>query len=425
MKEILNKVAAKLLALKEKIKPELSLSKEGQERDRSGINLRRQQYLFMFAIIALLIVASMAIIVIKNPLESSAPTIVDLKPKTQQEGLNIQLATSSVKGDKKWQSYLEDKIDKAEEEQEKKMKLIEESLSSKDEQIQDKQNKLLAEINTRLSYLLNEQERLQLENKEIRAELLDQRNQEEVILPAELSMQDLIEEDGIVPPVSSWNYIPATSYVSGNLLGGVVVSTSVRSSSEPIPVVIRLTNKGNLPKDFAVDLKQCRILGSAYGDISSERAIIRAEELVCENKQEGLVGTTRIAGVVYGDDGMNGIHGSVVSMGDKHLKNAFVSGVLSGFSNSVKGDGAFNISALGAIRTDKRGMSDIAKESVLGGVSSASEKLADYHIKLAENISPVILVPGGTKVDIMFTKGVRLGSIDTHESIKKQRKKHN
>jgi hypothetical protein len=33
----------------------------------------------------------------------------------------------------------------------------------------------------------------------------------------------------------------------------------------------------------------------------------------------------------------------------------------------------------------------------MSGASSAAEKLADYHIKLAENISPVILVSGGTK----------------------------
>ena len=74
-------------------------------------------------------------------------------------------------------------------------------------------------------------------------------------------------------------------------------------------------------------MKQCRLLASAYGDISSERAIVRAEELVCEDKEAGLVISTKVSGVIYGDDGTNGIRGSVVSMSDKHLKNAVIGGV--------------------------------------------------------------------------------------------------
>ena len=54
----------------------------------------------------------------------------------------------------------------------------------------------------------------------------------------------------------------------------------------------------------------------------------------------------------------------------------------------------------------KKSPKDLLEGGLLGGTTSASEKLADYHIKLAENISPVILVPSGTKVNIMFTKGV-------------------
>ena len=123
-----------------------------------------------------------------------------------------------------------------------------------------------------------------------------------------------MDDNSTAVPVSNWNHIPATSYVTGYLLGGVALSTSVNSSSESVPVAIRLTNRGILRKEFAVDLHQCRLLASCYGDISSERAIIRAEELVCEDKEDGLIISTKISGVIYGDDGMNGIRGSVVSM---------------------------------------------------------------------------------------------------------------
>jgi hypothetical protein len=66
-------------------------------------------------------------------------------------------------------------------------------------------------------------------------------------------------------------------------------------------------------------------------------------------------------------------------------------------------------------------MQDMAQEGILGGSSSAAEKLADYYIKQAENISPVILVPGGTKVDVVFTKSVEVGASDVAEAIKDER----
>lgn len=203
--------------------------------------------------------------------------------------------------------------------------------------------------------------------------------------------------------------------------GGVSVSTSVNSAGRPIPVIIKLTGRGSLPANFAVDIKQCKILASCYGDISSERAEIRAHELVCEDKEAGHYISTKVAGVVYGDDGANGIHGIVVSMSDKHLKNAFIGGLLSGFSNTARGQGGLNITSLGAISTRKRGARDMAEDGLMGGANSAAETLADYHIKFAENISPVIQIPGGTKVDVTFIESVEIGSFDVEERIKTAR----
>ncbi|WP_375327195.1 hypothetical protein [Candidatus Tisiphia endosymbiont of Nemotelus uliginosus] len=47
------------------------------------------------------------------------------------------------------------------------------------------------------------------------------------------------------------------------MLGGIVVSTSMGSSSEPISVVIRIVGRGNLPKNFNIDLTHCHIMGSS------------------------------------------------------------------------------------------------------------------------------------------------------------------
>lgn len=334
----------------------------------------------------------------------------------------IELGTDATKGEVKWQNFLEESIETEGKTRQEQIDLLKNALTKNQETDKEAVDSELDELKDRLAYALNEIDRLNIDNQNIRQDIatLGPTEREEV-LPAELGITSINSKLALKAPVSSFNYIPATSYVSGHLLGGIVVSTSVNSASEPIPVIIKLTNRGNLPKDFAVNIQQCRLLGSCYGDISSERAIIRAEELVCEDKVTGLITTTKVSGVIYGDDGANGIRGVVVSMSEKHLKNAFLGGMLSGFSNTAKGQAGLDITALGGIRSKKKNMKDMAKDGLLGGTSSAAEKLADYHIKLAENISPVILVPGGTKVDVMFTKSVEIGSVDIEEVIKAER----
>lgn len=334
----------------------------------------------------------------------------------------IELATDATGADTKWRNFLEESIETEGKTRAEQIELLKNSLTEQNKEIEQKSEETLKALNSRLSYALQEIDRLKVEKENMKNDIAALNPEEKLAaVAAELGITSISTKPAITAPVSSYNYIPATSYVSGHLLGGIAVSTSVNTQAEPIPVVIKLTGRGNLPKNFAADIKQCRLLGSCYGDISSERAIIRAEELVCEDKEAGLVVSTKVAGVIYGDDGANGIRGVVVSMSDKHLKSAFIGGVLSGFTNTAKGQSGLNISPLGAISTNKKNVRDMAQEGILGGSSSAAEKLADYYIKQAENISPVILVPGGTKVDVVFTKSVEVGASDVAEAIKGER----
>jgi len=382
---------------------------------------------FNLSIVAVLVIISFIVLLFfiasndkpKNGLDEA--NIVD-DSNIATKHTKIELGTDATKADVKWQNFLEESIETEGKTREQQIELLKNVVAKSQEAGKEEVNTELDELKSRLSYALNEIDRLKVDNQNIQQDIasLTPEHGSETIA-AELGITAINTKLVTMPPVSSFNYIPATSYVSGHLLGGIAVSTSVNSAAEPIPVIIKLTSRGNLPKDFAVDMKQCRLLASAYGDISSERAIVRAEELVCEDKEAGLVISTKVSGVIYGDDGANGIRGSVVSMSDKHLKNAVIGGVLSGFSNSAKGQNGLQITPLGAVSTKKKGMQDMAQDGLLSGTSSAAEKLADYHIRLAENISPVILVPGGTKVDIVFTKSVEIGSRDIEEVINAER----
>lgn len=336
----------------------------------------------------------------------------------------IELGASSTKGQLKWQNFLEEEIEDEKNQRNKQIsmlkKIVEDNAAYQNKTI----IKEFAEMKARISFTLGELDRLKTENLNLKNDIETLSYEEKKLNPPHLSLSKITAMGDVNPPISTFNHIPATSYVSGNLLGGITVSTSVNSASEPIPVIIKITDRGSLPKNFAMDIKQCKILASCFGDISSERAIIRAEELVCEDKEASLSVSTKIAGLIYGDDGANGIRGNVVSMSDKHVRNAFTSSFLSAFAGLAKGERGFHIQSSGAIASKKRGAKALAGDGFFTGASNAAEKIADYHIKLAENISPVILVPGGTKVDVVFTKSVQLGSFEAIDSKSFKRVNH-
>lgn len=395
----------------------------GNNAEQEADNSRFRQYV-RFAGLTSLIVILIAVYV-RIDLDFSAKSVSKSKDaaKKKDNVAKIELATESIKGASKWQVYFEDKLEEEKALINQQLNILEKAIEGNHKKEMSSHDQDIEQINRRLSAALNELEKVREENASIREDIGVLQTKEEVELPGNIDLQDIGEETDIEPSVSSFNYIPATSIVEGYILGGLSVSTSVNASSEPIPVGIKIKGRSNLAEDFAMNLNDCRILAGAYGDISSERAVVRADQLICENREEGLITNTKISGVIYGDDGLNGIRGNVVSMSGKHLKNAFVSGMLSGVASVAGGKEGLTFGPQGAISTSKKNPRDLLEGGLLGGTTSASEKLADYHIKLAENISPVILVPGGTKVNIMFTKGVFVGSQGIKSKISRERKK--
>jgi hypothetical protein len=114
-------------------------------------------------------------------------------------------------------------------------------------------------------------------------------------------------------PRDSKLYIPETSYVEGTLIGGISVSTSVGSSSEPVPVVIRVTGKGSLPvfewwrpQRFWTEHREQALLEwvhfhsfvSAHTDLSDWEAWCEATQRILPLHEKGAV---------YGPFPLNGL----------------------------------------------------------------------------------------------------------------------
>lgn len=225
--------------------------------------------------------------------------------------------------------------------------------------------------------------------------------------------------------------IPPGTYVKAILLSAVDVGVGVNVSADPQPALLRLLGEGHLPNKACSHLKRCHIVGSTVGDLSSERAFIRLEKLSCVDIRTGQIVETDVSGYITGEDGKNGLAGMVVDRSGRMISRAMIVGILSSVGNVVQGFAAAKLneslaSKLGNggiqnnvmtadSRNNVQGLSGIGSSG--GGAGSgvnlgggAFDKLADYYIKRAEQLQPVIQINAGRVVHIVFTKGSNLGT---------------
>jgi conjugal transfer pilus assembly protein TraB len=189
------------------------------------------------------------------------------------------------------------------------------------------------------------------------------------------------------------------------MLGGVMAPTGGQAQSNPVPVFFRLKDYAMLPNGYRSHVKDCMAIGSAHGQISDERVYVRMDLLSCifEN---GRVLEVPIMGQAFGEDGMNGLKGRLVSKQDQILGSALISGVLSGIGSGLaQATTTSATSALGTVTSLPNDMQSVAKAGLGTGVGKALDRLAQYQISLAERTFPVIEALPARYVDIVITKG--------------------
>ncbi|MCV2219854.1 TraB/VirB10 family protein [Thauera sp. Sel9] len=200
-------------------------------------------------------------------------------------------------------------------------------------------------------------------------------------------------------------YLPV-SFTRGTLLGGLDAPTGGQSQSNPHPVLIRLSDNSVLPNSMHGEYRECFVIAAGYGDISSERAYLRTENLSCV-RPDGHTLEVRIQGSVYGEDGKVGMRGRLVTKQGQMLANALLAGVVSGIGQGLATSSTdYSTSALGTVASASG--ADAYRAGLGTGVGKALDRLAQYYIKLAENTFPVIEIDAGREIDVVITKGVRI-----------------
>lgn len=196
-------------------------------------------------------------------------------------------------------------------------------------------------------------------------------------------------------------YVPSGAFSNAIILEGADASAAVTASSTTMaPMQFKLTGELHLPDNHRnKKLQGCFVTAGTYGDISSERAIVRTERLSCVINGKHIDQPVKGHVAFYGK---NGIKGIPVMRNGQMLGLAFAAGALSGLGNAVSQIGNTQ-AGLGATRTIEG--SEVLRQSAGGGVSTAANKLADYYIQRAEQYHPVIPIGSANRVEVVFQEG--------------------
>lgn len=211
---------------------------------------------------------------------------------------------------------------------------------------------------------------------------------------------------------SALPYIPSGSFAGATVIEGADANASVTGESASSPMQFRLTGKVILPNDGEYDLRGCFVTAAAYGDISSERALLRTDRLSC--RIHGHVIDQPFRGHVS-FMGKSGIRAEPVIRNGKIVGYAFAGGAIDAMGSAISNVGSTSV-GLGAANTVSGG--DVARAGFGGGTSQAGKTLSDYFIKRAEQYHPVIPVGAGVQVSVVFLKGFQLQYAD----VKKEKK---
>lgn len=205
-------------------------------------------------------------------------------------------------------------------------------------------------------------------------------------------------------------YIPSGSLLSGTLMTGLDAPTGQGARRDPFPVVVRLQKDAILPNDYSADVKGCMAILSGFGDLSSERVYLRTEGVSCV-REDGQSIEARISGYAVGEDGKAGMRARLVTKQGSLIGRSLVAGFFGGIAQ------AFDVSPVPTLDTSGDAKSvqylDTFSEGavqggVVGGASNALEKVADFWLKMADSMFPVLELDASRKMDIVMVKGAEL-----------------
>lgn len=209
----------------------------------------------------------------------------------------------------------------------------------------------------------------------------------------------------------SANYLPPNSIAVAKVIVGVDANAGVQSQTDPLPVVLRITGPARSVYDqgrlLTTNIAGCLVNGAARADLSSEKVYVKLQRMTCP-QPNGRYAVSDVKGfIAFG--GKTGVRGRVVSREGSLVGQAFLAGLAGGFgrgfsanTNSILQGTNVNVNG----QRQKLSPSEILEGGLGEGVATSADMVSKYLIERAEQYQPVIEMPTGIDVEIVFLEGV-------------------
>ena len=213
---------------------------------------------------------------------------------------------------------------------------------------------------------------------------------------------------------ASRDYLPPNSYAPATVIVGVDASTGVASQSDPLPVVLRITGparsvmRGN--RLLTTDITGCLVNGAARGDLSAEKVYVKLVRMTCA-QPGGRFAVSEVKGFIS-FAGKSGVRGRVVSREGSLVSQALLAGIVGGFGRgfSANANGIFTGQVGANGQREALSPTDILAGGFGQGAGEAADTVSRYLIERAEQYQPVVEMPTGIEVEIVFLDGVHVRS---------------
>ncbi len=207
------------------------------------------------------------------------------------------------------------------------------------------------------------------------------------------------------------DYLPPNSYAPARVIVGVDASAGVASQTDPLPVVLRITGPArSVVKDgklLTTRLQGCVVNGAARGDLSAEKVYVKLQKMTCD-QPGGRVAVSEVKGFIS-FAGKTGVRGRVVSREGSLVSQALLAGIVGGFGRGFSANANSVFSGITTGVDGKRQQlsgGDIVQGGLGQGVADAADSVSKYLIERAEQYQPVVEMPTGIDVEIVFLDGV-------------------
>nr|WP_172685695.1 TrbI/VirB10 family protein [Raoultella planticola] len=205
-------------------------------------------------------------------------------------------------------------------------------------------------------------------------------------------------------------YLPATSQLYAVLVTGVEAPTSLSSQEEPLGVTFRVKCDVFLPNNYRMDLRDCNLLGTARGDMASERVYIRTTSLSCVNSKGKSFDIKLEAYAVSEIDGKAGIKGTLISRNGNAIMGSALAGGLSALAQGLSPSkvSQLNIDPNSQAQFQGPNIGALGAVSASGMVSGGLNKLTDWYTHIIDQQWPVVELSPGINATFVVLNGASI-----------------